>query len=350
MINYTSSNKLNVILGMVIVLIASFVILSLFFVVAMLSRYVLDFSVVQSIQIMIPMTIAILVSIPLGGILSRIIKPKWLIFVGMIVSALSILVAGPFTFGMSSQSLVWPFILFGLGIGFALGASLIVVLGNINSKDFPIITGILLTIGFVGAILGIIILGLILQFKFNDILIVKKISATFQITKAEAWEWTQFQSQSQNGSYQEQSQQNNIQSSEESDFPKKKNIIPTPKLTPSKKAITPVPANTPVAEVKPSSTPEPGPVAKNDQTEKQEEASENTVLVTRQNLADSLNRIALFAVILSVLGALIALFIRNEPRYDRVIIHREFIRTSPTGTRNIYQTREIKPLDENNQI
>jgi EmrB/QacA subfamily drug resistance transporter len=145
-------------------MILSFGMMGLFFLLPVFFQAILGFSAVKSGLVMTPMSAAVVVAAPVSGWLSDRIGSRWLIFGGMLIAALGFwLVRAPLALDADWVSLVFPFVVSGLGIGLVMAPMTSAVMSTAPLDKAGAASGILSTMRQLGSVMGIAVMGAILQ-------------------------------------------------------------------------------------------------------------------------------------------------------------------------------------------
>jgi EmrB/QacA subfamily drug resistance transporter len=151
-------------------LILSFGMMGVFFTIPIFLQTVLGFSAIKAGALMSPLSVAIMISAPLAGRLSDRVGGRWIISAGLLVMAFGIAwMAGltPFQHGLepttSAASLIAPFVICGLGIGLAIAPTTSAVMAAVPMERVGNASGVLSTLRQLGSVMGIAVLGAVLQ-------------------------------------------------------------------------------------------------------------------------------------------------------------------------------------------
>ncbi len=145
------------------VAVLSFALMGASFLLPLFLQSVLGYSAFKSGLVMLPLAGAIMFVAPIGGKLTDKLGGKWVIITGLLVMSLGIYLIGHFTLKTAFSNLVLPTILLGTGMGLANGPLSTVTLLDIPPAEFGGASGVTGTVRQVGAVMGIAILGALLQ-------------------------------------------------------------------------------------------------------------------------------------------------------------------------------------------
>ena len=145
-------------------LILSFGMMGVFFLLPVFLQAILGYSAIKAGLVMTPLAVVVIVALALSGTLSDRVGPKWLIFAGMLVTALGfILTRRVMVPDASWQSMVLPFAVAGFGIGMVMPAMTSAVMGSVPPEKAGQASGVLSSVRQIGSVLGIAVMGAVLQ-------------------------------------------------------------------------------------------------------------------------------------------------------------------------------------------
>jgi EmrB/QacA subfamily drug resistance transporter len=147
-----------------VALILSFGMMGVFFLLPVFLQAVLGYSVIEAGLLLTPLAAVVIFSSPLSGALSDRIGPKWLMFIGMLITGVGFyLTRRVMVIGVSWRSLVLPFAVSGFGIGMVMPPSTSAVMGSVVTAKSGQASGVLSTVRQTGSVLGIAVMGALLQ-------------------------------------------------------------------------------------------------------------------------------------------------------------------------------------------
>ncbi len=149
--------------GNIVGLITTFGMLGTLFMVTLFLQVILGFSAIKAGVTLVPMPALILVTAPLAGRLTDRIGGRWILFTGMLTAALGIYLLSHLSPTTSEAALILPLAVTGLGIGMVMAPITTVVMASTPVEKSGAGAGILSTMRQVGSVLGISILGALLQ-------------------------------------------------------------------------------------------------------------------------------------------------------------------------------------------
>jgi len=149
--------------GNSVALILMFGLLSILFLLVMFLQLVLGFSAIKTGLVLLPMPIVTMIVAPISGRLSDRIGSRWLLFFGMLLIALGIYLMSDLTPDMGWKHLILPLAVCGLGMGMSMAPMTSAVMSSAPMERSGQAAGVLTTMRQVGAVLGISVIGAVLQ-------------------------------------------------------------------------------------------------------------------------------------------------------------------------------------------
>jgi EmrB/QacA subfamily drug resistance transporter len=170
LIDFSLFRSVNFAAGNATGLLLSAAMMGAFFTIPIFLQSVLGFSAIKAGLVMAPMSVVIIFAAPLAGAFSDRLGSKWIVAAGMFILALGLaLMAGlvpgvdKISPGTTSLSLLVPFLLAGIGIGLAVAPVTSAVMATAPKERVGNASGVLSTMRQVGSLMGIAILGAVLQ-------------------------------------------------------------------------------------------------------------------------------------------------------------------------------------------
>jgi len=170
LIDFSLFRNLNFAAGNATGLLLSAAMMGAFFTIPIFLQSVLGFSAIKAGLVMAPMSVVIIFAAPVAGMLSDRVGSKWIVAAGMFVLAVGLgwmagLVPGidKISPDTTSLSLLAPFIISGVGIGLAVAPVTSAVMATAPPERVGNASGVLSTTRQVGSLMGIAILGAVLQ-------------------------------------------------------------------------------------------------------------------------------------------------------------------------------------------
>ena len=144
-------------------LILMFGLMSVLFQLVLFLQLVLGFSATKTGLAVLPMPLVIIIVGPLSGRLSDKVGSRWMIFSGMLLTALGIYLMSHLSLDTGWPDLILPLAVCGLGMGLAMPPMTSAVITNAPQENSGVASGILTTMRNIGAVLGISAIGAVLQ-------------------------------------------------------------------------------------------------------------------------------------------------------------------------------------------
>ncbi|HVW45596.1 MAG TPA: MFS transporter [Solirubrobacterales bacterium] len=135
------------------------------------------YSPVQAGLKIVPLSVAMMVGSPVGGMLTGRIGPRLPLAAGLALIGLALLLMTGLGADSSSSSLVLPFVMVGIGLGLVITASAEVIVGNAPIDDAGVASGLQSTAMQVGGVMGTSILGSVLTARVGSVLFDKLTAA-----------------------------------------------------------------------------------------------------------------------------------------------------------------------------
>jgi EmrB/QacA subfamily drug resistance transporter len=149
--------------GNAVGLLVMFGLLGILFLLSLFLQLVLGFSATKAGLTIIPMPIVMIFVAPVAGKLSDRIGGRWLLFLGMLIAAVGIFLMSNLSTDTTQQSLILPLVVCGVGMGLVMAPTTAVVMENAPVDKSGSAAGILATMRQIGTVLGISIMGALLQ-------------------------------------------------------------------------------------------------------------------------------------------------------------------------------------------
>ncbi len=145
-------------------LVLQFGMMGVFFLLPVFLQAILGYSAIKAGLVMTPLAAVVIVASPTSGTLSDRIGPRWLMFAGMLITALGFyLTRRVMVTGGAWQDFVLPFAISGFGIGMVMPPSTSAVMGSVAPERAGQASGVLSSVRQIGAVLGIAVMGAVLQ-------------------------------------------------------------------------------------------------------------------------------------------------------------------------------------------
>lgn len=170
LIDFSLFRSVNFLAGNITGLLLSASMMGVFFTVPIFLQTVLGYSALEAGLVMSPLSVVIIFAAPAAGWLSDRLGSKWIVAAGMFLLAFGIAwMAGltpwqeKLTPATSASSLIAPFIIAGIGIGLSVAPVTAAVMATAPPDRVGNASGVLSTMRQFGSLLGIAILGAVLQ-------------------------------------------------------------------------------------------------------------------------------------------------------------------------------------------
>ncbi len=170
LIDFSLFRSLNFAAGNATGLLLSAAMMGAFFIIPIFLQSVLGYSAIKAGLVMAPMSVVIIFAAPLAGSLSDRLGSKWIVALGMFLLAgglawMAGLIPGiaKISAATTPASLVAPFVISGIGIGLAVAPVTSAVMATAPRDRVGNASGVLSTMRQVGSLLGIAVLGAVLQ-------------------------------------------------------------------------------------------------------------------------------------------------------------------------------------------
>jgi len=170
LIDFALFRHVNFLAGNTTGLLLSAGMMGVFFTVPIFLQTALDYSALRAGLVMSPMSVVIIFAAPLAGRLSDRMGSRWIVAAGMFLLAFGIAwMAGllpwtdPLSPSTAAADLMLPFVLSGIGIGLSIAPVTSAVMATAPPERVGNASGVLSTTRQVGSLMGIAVLGAVLQ-------------------------------------------------------------------------------------------------------------------------------------------------------------------------------------------
>jgi predicted MFS family arabinose efflux permease len=170
LIDFSLFRSVNFAAGNATGLLLSAAMMGAFFTIPIFLQSVLGFSAIKAGLVMAPMSVIIIFAAPLAGTLSDRLGSKWIVAAGMFLLAFGLAWMAGLVPGLAKispattpMSLLVPFLISGVGIGLAVAPVTSAVMATAPKDRVGNASGVLSTMRQVGSLMGIAILGAVLQ-------------------------------------------------------------------------------------------------------------------------------------------------------------------------------------------
>jgi EmrB/QacA subfamily drug resistance transporter len=149
--------------GNLIGMIMSFGLIGVIFLLVLFLQIILGFNALKAGLTLLPLPLAIIVVAPFAGKFTDIIGGRWILFAGTIISALGLFLMSNLTGVTDWPDLVLPLAVCGVGMGLVMAPVTTVVMASTPVEQSGMGAGILSTTRQIGSVLGLSVLGAVLQ-------------------------------------------------------------------------------------------------------------------------------------------------------------------------------------------
>jgi MFS family permease len=140
-----------------------FGLIGVIFLVLLFLQIVLGFSALKAGLTMLPLPLVIIFVAPMAGRLTDIIGGRWILFTGTLVAAIGLYLMSNLSTATVETDLILPMAICGAGMGLLMAPVTTVVMAGTPVEQSGMGAGILATIRQIGSVMGIAVLGAILQ-------------------------------------------------------------------------------------------------------------------------------------------------------------------------------------------
>ena len=154
-INFSAGNALSSLL--------MFGLIGIIFLLVLFLQIVLGYSAIKTGLVLLPISLAVMFVAPLAGRLADSKGVRWMLASGMALTGVAIFLLAHLSADTTWQSLVFPLILAGVGMGLIMAPANTVVMASAPVEKSGAASGIMTTTRQIGALLGVAILGAVLQ-------------------------------------------------------------------------------------------------------------------------------------------------------------------------------------------
>jgi EmrB/QacA subfamily drug resistance transporter len=149
--------------GNFIGVVQSFGLIGVIYLLVLFLQIVLGFSALKAGLTLLPLPIAIMVVAPFAGRLTDAIGGRWLLFTGTLITALGVYLMTDLSGSTGWADLVLPLAICGAGMGLVMAPTTTVVMASTPVEQSGTGAGILSTTRQIGSVLGLSVLGAVLQ-------------------------------------------------------------------------------------------------------------------------------------------------------------------------------------------
>ena len=150
-------------MGNIIGLVIMFGLIGVIFLLVLFLQIVLGFSAIKAGLTLLPLPLVMMVVAPNAGRLTDKIGGRWLLFAGTFITALGIYLMADLSGVTDSANLILPLAVCGAGMGLVMAPVTTVVMASTPMQQSGAGAGILATMRQVGSVMGVSVLGAVLQ-------------------------------------------------------------------------------------------------------------------------------------------------------------------------------------------
>jgi EmrB/QacA subfamily drug resistance transporter len=154
-INFTAGNTVSALL--------MFGLIGILFLLVLYFQIVLGLSAVKTGLVLLPMSAVVVLIAPLAGRMAERDGVRWILASGMFIISIAIFLMADLSIDTTWQSLIVPLKLAGVGMGLVMAPVNTVIMGAARVEQSGAASGIMTTMRQIGSLLGIAILGAVLQ-------------------------------------------------------------------------------------------------------------------------------------------------------------------------------------------
>ena len=149
--------------GNTLALLLMFALIGIVFLLTLFLQMVLGFSAIKTGLAMLPMPLAMMLVAPFAGKLSDKRGVRWMLSGGMLLTAISLFLMAHLSVDTTWQSLIFPLFLGGFGLGLIMAPQNAIVMASAPIEKSGAASGVMTTVRQIGAVMGISILGAVMQ-------------------------------------------------------------------------------------------------------------------------------------------------------------------------------------------
>jgi EmrB/QacA subfamily drug resistance transporter len=154
--------------GNIIGMLIMFGFLGVIFLLVLFMQVILGFSAIKAGLTIMPLPLSLLFVAPFAGKLTDKIGGRWILFAGTFLMALGIFLMSNLSATTQWMDLMLPFIVTGVGMGMVMAPVTTVVMASTPVEESGMGAGILSTMRQIGSVMGISVLGAILQSQLSN--------------------------------------------------------------------------------------------------------------------------------------------------------------------------------------
>jgi len=149
--------------GNFIILVVTFGLIGVLYLLVLFLQIILGFSALKAGLTLLPLPVAIIVVAPFAGRLTDKIGGRWLLFAGTIIAGAGIYLMSDLSGTTDWHNLMLPLAVCGVGMGLVMAPVTTVIMASTPVQQSGMGAGILSTMRLIGSVLGLSVLGAVLQ-------------------------------------------------------------------------------------------------------------------------------------------------------------------------------------------
>jgi len=149
-------------------MVQSFGLIGVIFLLVLFLQIVLGFNALKAGLTLLPLPLAIMAAAPFAGRFTDLIGGRWILFAGTLVTALGIYLMSDLSGVTDWPNLILPLAVCGLGMGLVMAPTTTVVMACTPVQQSGMGAGILSTTRQIGSVLGLSVLGAVLQNQLTN--------------------------------------------------------------------------------------------------------------------------------------------------------------------------------------
>lgn len=154
--------------GNFILMVITFGMIGVLFLTVLFLQIILGFSALKAGLTLLPLPLMIIIAAPVAGRLTDKIGGRWLLFGGTIIAATGIFLMSNLSTNTDWPDMVLPLAVCGLGMGFVMAPVATIIMANTPVQQSGMGAGILSTVRMIGSVLGLSVLGAVLQNQLSS--------------------------------------------------------------------------------------------------------------------------------------------------------------------------------------
>jgi EmrB/QacA subfamily drug resistance transporter len=149
--------------GNFILMVITFGMIGVLYLTVLFLQIILGFSALKAGFTLLPLPLAIIIAAPIAGRLTDKIGGRWLLFAGTIIAAVGIFLMSNLSVTTDWPDLILALAVCGAGMGMVMAPVVTLIMANTPVEQSGMGAGILSTVRMIGSVLGLSVLGAVLQ-------------------------------------------------------------------------------------------------------------------------------------------------------------------------------------------